>query len=500
MPRGPLNTRSNTSSRFAAETTSRVTETETETETETDDLSTRSRREFHSYLLQYVDRALPFIGLSAGAYSVTHSDRPFWCAVFVFGFLAGNVTLGRISPRLSGRAWATAELIRWTADFFIIFFYAIVGGARAETWFIAYTMVGGAPAMLRTLKPTVAGQAATIIAASLGTYVASGGDLSHAIRVALSLGCAALLITVVALFHNQSYNSLWEALDRLNAEATERERAEKELRKAHDELEVRVEERTKDLRREVRDREAAEHEAIEASRVKSQFLANMSHELRTPLNAILGYTELVQEDIDDPQASSDLEKIHVSATHLLSIIQDILDISKIEAGKMDIELEEFDIYEIARRVIITTGPLAKKNRNKLGMKCPRDIGRMLSDRTKINQVLLNLIGNACKFTHDGRVELTIREREVDDVRGLEFAVSDTGIGIAPEVLERLFKPFTQADSSTTRKFGGTGLGLAISQHLARMLGGEIHVTSTLGEGSTFAVWLPRQAQSLEISS
>ncbi|MFN0067682.1 MAG: response regulator, partial [Limisphaerales bacterium] len=230
-----------------------------------------------------------------------------------------------------------------------------------------------------------------------------------------------------------------------------------------------------------------------ASQHKSQFLANMSHELRTPLNAILGYSEMLQEeatDIGQPGFVPDLQRIHGAGRHLLTLINDILDLSKIEAGKMTLYCEEFDVPRIVAEITATVAPLVEKKANRLVVDCPPAAGRMRTDQTKVRQILFNLLSNAAKFTERGTVTLSVA-RTGDT---LEFAVSDTGIGLRPDQVERLFQPFTQADASTTRQYGGTGLGLTICRRFCEMLGGGIVVASEPGRGSRFTVTLPAEPQ------
>jgi signal transduction histidine kinase/DNA-binding response OmpR family regulator len=235
-------------------------------------------------------------------------------------------------------------------------------------------------------------------------------------------------------------------------------------------------------------------EAAEAAnRVKSEFLASMSHELRTPLNAIIGYSELLQEEAEDaelPDFVDDIRKINSSGKHLLSIINDILDLSKIEAGKMDLFMETFSVPNMVDEVISAIAPLADKNGNRLVLKCEETIGSMVADQTKIKQCLLNLLGNACKFTENGQITLEVVRKETDGGRQIIFHVKDTGIGLTEVQMGRLFQSFTQADSSTKRKYGGTGLGLTISRNFCRMMGGDIEVSSVPGKGSVFTVILP----------
>ncbi|MGE0715003.1 MAG: response regulator [Alphaproteobacteria bacterium] len=242
--------------------------------------------------------------------------------------------------------------------------------------------------------------------------------------------------------------------------------------------------------------EAARVTAERATRTKSEFLANMSHELRTPLNAIIGYSEILMEESEDQgldDFTPDLERIRSAGKHLLTIINDILDLSKIEAGRMDVHIEDVDIALTAREVEALIRPLAEKNGNVFELAVPPDIGRMRSDSQKIKQCLLNLGSNGAKFTSNGRLTLTAARAEVDGQGGVRFSIEDTGIGMTEEQMAKLFRAFTQADSSTTKKFGGTGLGLAICKHFATMLGGDIKVASTVGVGTTFTMWLPDPA-------
>jgi len=237
---------------------------------------------------------------------------------------------------------------------------------------------------------------------------------------------------------------------------------------------------------------AARDAADEANRTKSSFLANMSHELRTPLNAIIGYSEILQEDAadkDDKESIDDLRKIESAGRHLLGLINNILDLSKIEAGKMDVFIEKVDIQALIKEVLSIVKPLADKSENAIEVICPAGIGSFRSDQTKVKQCLLNLMSNANKFTSKGTLTLTVAR---EDISRVCFRVSDTGVGMTKEQLGRLFQAFSQADVSTTKRFGGTGLGLAITKHFCNMLGGDVTVESTPGTGSTFIIKLPDQ--------
>ncbi len=241
---------------------------------------------------------------------------------------------------------------------------------------------------------------------------------------------------------------------------------------------------------------AARAEAVESSQAKSQFLANMSHELRTPLNAIIGYSELLREETEDEghlQYHDDLERIRGSGVFLLELISGVLDLTRIEAGKLEVSLTHFNISDTLGEVAMLSRPLMEKNSNELSLGDHDELGEMYSDDSKVRQILLNLLSNAAKFTERGLIQLDVSRASQDDGDWLTFRVTDNGIGMSAEQLEHIFEAFTQADNSTSRKYGGTGLGLTISREFCQMLGGSISVESIPGQGSVFTIKLPVDA-------
>lgn len=279
----------------------------------------------------------------------------------------------------------------------------------------------------------------------------------------------------------KTFNQMARNVEKLIAELRDRE---SELRSIQLDLEQRIQQRTAELA-------VARDEALAANHTKSLFLANMSHELRTPLNAICGYSELISEIAAEQgyeQIRGDIQNIHSAGNHLLSIVNNVLDLSKIEAGKMEFELREFEISELIHEVVSSVKPQVEKNNNQLEINFDDSITSMYTDETKVSQILINLIANAAKFTENGNITFTIRKHPQHNLA--LFTIEDTGIGISPQHINSLFEEFTQADSSTTRKYGGTGLGLALTKRICELLGGQIDVSSQLDKGTKFTICLP----------
>ena len=351
-----------------------------------------------------------------------------------------------------------------------------------------------APVFQMTIQTLTVGIGGVVLAVLLATLVAR--RLSKPV---LELRSASMDLQE-GRFDNLQLVSLSQRSDELGelardflAMAERIQAREKQLADLNQNLETTVQQRTSELAQAVKEASKAKDTAESANRTKSAFLANMSHELRTPMNAIIGYSEMLMEeatDLGQDAFIADLQKIHSSGKNLLCLINDILDLSKIESGKMTIYCETIDLSTMIRDVADGVQPLVQKNRNRLEIEIQPGLGEIHSDLTKIRQTLFNLLSNASKFTEDGTIRLSVASGEENGTKKLKLTVTDSGIGISPEQMERLFEAFTQADESTTRKYGGTGLGLTISREFCRMLGGDITAESVVGKGSTFTVTLP----------
>jgi signal transduction histidine kinase len=349
---------------------------------------------------------------------------------------------------------SSSGVILWSAlaPLIAILFH---GARESMSWFLALT---GSIILLVLVDPWLAPFAPAIPHwAQLGFYILN-------------------FVVVGAIFY---------AAIRYHAALLDAERAEQSK------LNRRLAESSRELATAMAQLEETNRHLAEASLHKSRFLATMSHELRTPLNAIIGYSEMLEEqaeELGEAGFQQDLRRINSSGKHLLGLINDVLDLSKIEAGRMDLFVERMTVAELIAQIVPVAEPLARKNQNRLVVEADSDLGAVDTDVTKVRQIVLNLLSNAAKFTERGTITLTVQGPAAEPV---SFTVQDSGIGMSEQQLARLFKEFSQAEAGTSRKYGGTGLGLALSRKLAHMLGGDVTVQSREGAGSTFSFVLPR---------
>ncbi len=430
-------------------------------------------------------------GLAAGAALVTVDPAPaaVGLAVAVVLTLAGSG--GGLQPWRPPRAWpifiAVATLLagvaaaRWGAEapaYALIVLLQAAAGLAAPSRRAA---LGGGLAIAVVVM--TAGPAAHVLALapdassslSLAATVASG--LASLVGVALAAAAAQLLDALAKQGTSPAPPRLGDTRLRLG-------KAQRDLAAV-----------TSQLRRESRQRRQAEAQAQAAARTRAAFLGIMSHELRTPLNQIIGYSELLLDEIHEgapDDAAADVGRIHAASLNLLEMINNVLDLSKLEAGTMTLTLESFDVAELVENVVQGFAAPAHRHGNVIRVRCPADLPPLRSDRPKLRTILANLLSNACKFTRDGTIRIAVEAVDHLGVPSLRVEVSDTGIGIPPDQIDRLFAAFVQADGSSTRRHDGSGLGLAIVHDFCALLGGEIAVTSAPGTGSCFVVRVPRE--------
>ena len=366
----------------------------------------------------------------------------------------------------------------WTPILYFAFWPSVVGLYGVHSGNLS---VGGFSIALRNMLVMILG----VIVGGLvfGFHFRPESSL---LTTVLAMTSIFLYISVYALHSHLQSKRVVHAVKQISEQKTQIE-----------EKQALLQERSDALQRSKVTAEEAMRAAEEANRAKSRFLANMSHELRTPLNAIIGYSEMLKEESADlgvAQLEPDLEKIRSAGQHLLGLINEVLDLSKIEAGKMDLFVERFDIGALLHEVASTVQATAAARGNTLQVKADPGLGIMRADLTKVRQILLNLLSNASKFTDHGPIMLAVQRvpGPYPEADWIVFAVKDSGIGMTPEQVARLFQPFVQADASTTRRYGGTGLGLTITRRFSEMMGGSIAVASEPGKGTTFTVKLPAE--------
>lgn len=360
-------------------------------------------------------------------------------------------------------------LARMLDKFILIFLGAAVFAIVVVLFFAKITM-RPLENIMQAIQKISNGESGVQVSVNTGTELSVLADGINNMASKLDERIQQLMDSQSALLISQSrYKELNKTLEKKIASATE------ELRAANKKLSISV------------------REAQAANEAKSMFLANISHELRTPLNAILGYSELILEDAseEDVQLINDVKRISQSGRYLLELINNLLDLAKIEKGKLQLAPEPVDVQMFLESIMNVLKPLAEVNRNKLTLKCAPNIGITVHDNTRLRQIIINLAGNACKFTHDGEVTLNVYVSKQADTEYLHFCVSDSGIGMTPDQIDKLFNVFQQADAKTTRRYGGSGLGLALSKQLANLMKGDIHASSIFGEGSDFTLIIPR---------